>query len=53
MVIPLMREREKGKMIAISSVGGINGVPFNDIYCASKFAVEGLYESMASLYKVR
>jgi len=50
-VIPKMRERQQGKMIVVSSVGGINGVPFNDLYCASKFAVEGLYESMAALYK--
>lgn len=48
-VLPLMRVQKSGHIIGVSSVGGILGVPFNDIYCASKFALEGLYESMASL----
>jgi len=47
-VLPLMRAQKSGHIIGISSVGGLIGVPFNDIYCASKFALEGLYESMAS-----
>lgn len=47
-VIPSMRERRSGHIIAISSVGGLVGQPFNEIYCASKFAVEGLLESMAT-----
>jgi len=47
-VIPSMRERKSGHIIAISSVGGLVGQPFNEIYCASKFAVEGLLESMAT-----
>lgn len=34
-----------------SSIGGVNGAPFNDIYCASKFAVEGFVESIAPVYK--
>jgi len=50
-VLPSMRERESGKMIVVSSVGGVNGTPFNDVYCASKFAVEGFYESLAPVYK--
>ena len=48
-VLPLMRAQKSGHLIAVSSVGGLLGVPFNDIYCATKFALEGLYESMASL----
>jgi len=51
LVVPSMRKQKSGRVLNISSVGGINGVPFNDIYCASKFALEGLSESMASLYK--
>jgi NAD(P)-dependent dehydrogenase (short-subunit alcohol dehydrogenase family) len=31
----------------VSSVGGIVGQPFNEAYCASKFAVEGFMESLA------
>jgi retinol dehydrogenase 8 len=50
-VLPKMRERQQGRMIVVSSVGGVNGVPFNDIYCSSKFAVEGYYESLAPFYK--
>ena len=46
-VLPLMRKQKSGHIIAVSSVGGILGHPMNDIYCASKFAVEGLYESIA------
>ena len=46
-VLPLMRKQKSGHIIAVSSIGGILGHPMNDIYCASKFAVEGLYESIA------
>jgi len=48
LILPLMRACKSGHVIGVSSVGGILGVPFNDIYCASKFALEGLYESMSS-----
>ncbi len=37
----------RGQLIAVSSVGGVVGQPFNDAYCSAKFAVEGLYESLA------
>jgi NAD(P)-dependent dehydrogenase (short-subunit alcohol dehydrogenase family) len=47
-VIPHMREAKSGHIINISSVGGLVGQPFNEIYCAAKFAVEGYTESMAS-----
>src|SRR5690348_4769892 len=50
-VLPGMRSRKMGRVIAISSVGGLQGVPFSDIYCASKFAIEGMYESLGVLYK--
>jgi NAD(P)-dependent dehydrogenase (short-subunit alcohol dehydrogenase family) len=50
-VLPTMRSQKSGKIINISSVGGVWGQPFNDIYCASKFAVEGLVESQAPLFK--
>ncbi|GAA2687798.1 SDR family NAD(P)-dependent oxidoreductase [Actinoplanes palleronii] len=36
----------KGRLLAVSSVGGVIGQPFNEAYCAAKFAVEGLYESL-------
>lgn len=45
-VIPVMREQKSGHIIQVSSVLGIVGVPTLSIYNASKFAVEGLTESM-------
>jgi len=50
-VLPYMRSQKSGKIINISSVGGIWGQPFNDIYCASKFALEGMVESQAPLFR--
>jgi len=50
-VLPHMRSQKSGRVVNISSVGGIQGVPFNDVYCSSKFALEGLTESMAAVYK--
>lgn len=50
-VLPYMRQQKSGKIINISSVGGIWGQPFNDIYCASKVALEGLAESQAPLFR--
>ena len=50
-VLPLMREKRNGKILTVTSVGGFNGAPFNDVYCSSKFAMEGMIESMAILYK--
>jgi NAD(P)-dependent dehydrogenase (short-subunit alcohol dehydrogenase family) len=47
-VMPHMRAARAGHIITISSVGGLVGQPFNEIYCAAKFAVEGYMESMAS-----
>ncbi|XP_040293275.1 17-beta-hydroxysteroid dehydrogenase type 1 [Bufo bufo] len=45
--LPGMKQRRSGQIIISSSMGGLQGVPFNDVYCASKFAVEGFCESMA------
>ena len=36
-----------GRVISVSSVGGAVGQPFNEAYCAAKFAVEGFLESLA------
>lgn len=49
--LPLLKKAASPHIIATSSVGGIVGQPLNEIYCASKFAVEGLLESMATYYK--
>jgi NAD(P)-dependent dehydrogenase (short-subunit alcohol dehydrogenase family) len=45
-VLPYMRRQRSGKIINISSIAGLMGLPYRSIYCASKFAVEGLTESI-------
>ena len=50
-VLPSMKARRSGHIINNSSVSGVVGMPFMDIYCASKFAVEGLSESLAPLLR--
>ena len=50
-VLPSMKSKRDGHIICVSSVGGINGMPFNGVYCASKFAVEGLVESLTPMLK--
>jgi short-subunit dehydrogenase len=47
-VLPIMRKQKSGHIINISSVGGLVGQPVNEIYCAAKFALEGLTESLAT-----
>ncbi|WP_255918263.1 SDR family NAD(P)-dependent oxidoreductase [Streptomyces humicola] len=37
----------EGRLITVTSVGGVVGQPFNEAYCAAKFAVEGFMESLA------
>ena len=39
--------RLAGRVITVTSVGGVVGQPFNEAYCAAKFAVEGFMESLA------
>ncbi|XP_046898256.1 retinol dehydrogenase 8-like [Hypomesus transpacificus] len=46
-VMPDMKKRRGGHIIVISSVMGLQGVVFNDVYAASKFAIEGFCESLA------
>lgn len=44
--LPHLRASQ-GRVITVTSVGGIVGQPFNEAYCAAKFAVEGFMESLA------
>lgn len=46
-VLPTMRAARSGVVLNISSVGGFVGWAGWGVYCATKFAVEGLTESMA------
>jgi NAD(P)-dependent dehydrogenase (short-subunit alcohol dehydrogenase family) len=48
-VLPHMRTRGSGRIISVTSVGGLLGQPFNEAYCAAKFAVEGMMEGLAPL----
>lgn len=48
-VIPHMRDHGRGRIISVTSVGGLLGQPFNEAYCAAKFAVEGMMEGFAPL----
>ena len=46
-VLPYMRKARRGKIINISSIGGVMGIPYQGFYSASKFAVEGYSEALA------
>lgn len=45
-VLPKMIERNIGLVINISSLAGLFGLPYQGLYCASKFALEGYSESL-------
>ncbi|XP_016430267.1 retinol dehydrogenase 8-like [Sinocyclocheilus rhinocerous] len=46
-LLPDMKQRQSGHIVVMSSVLGFQGLLFNDVYAASKFAVEGFCESLA------
>lgn len=45
--LPIMRAQKSGAIVNISSVGGFIGFPGSGYYAATKFAVEGLSESLS------
>lgn len=46
LVLPGMRRRKRGTIINVSSMDGIVSVPVNGYYSSTKFALEGLTESL-------
>jgi len=45
-VLPIMRKKGEGLIVCISSIGGLIGLPFQGLYSASKFAVEGYCQAL-------
>ena len=45
-VLPRMRAAGRGRVVIMSSTGGLLATPGNSAYCASKFALEGFGEAL-------
>lgn len=45
-VLPVMRKQKSGRIICFSSIGGLIGLPFQGLYSASKYAIEGYCEAL-------
>lgn len=50
-VLPQMRKQRQGRIINLSSIGGIMGLPYQGYYSASKFAIEGFSEALSAEVK--
>ncbi|HYZ94686.1 MAG TPA: SDR family oxidoreductase, partial [Nitrososphaeraceae archaeon] len=46
-VLPIMRSQRDGIIINISSVSGLAGIPSQSVYVSTKYALEGLSESLS------
>ena len=46
LAIPVMRKQGSGHIINVSSVAGKRGLPLSGIYCATKFALDGITQSL-------
>lgn len=46
-IVPSMKKNKKGRIINISSIGGLFGLPFNTVYGSTKYALQGITESLA------
>src|SRR3546814_2118558 len=47
-VLPVLRRQRRGHIFNLSSMGGALGFLGASAYCATKFAIEGFSESLAS-----
>lgn len=45
--LPAMRAQGSGRLVLVSSIGGVVALPFQAYYSASKFALEGWAEALA------
>ena len=43
--LPYLKQT-RGRIVAVSSVGGKAAIPYNTPYCASKYAMQGFYDSL-------
>ncbi|MCT4644406.1 MAG: SDR family oxidoreductase [Carboxylicivirga sp.] len=50
-VLPFMRKQKSGAIVNVTSMAGYMGLSLTSTYSASKYATEGLTESMAMEYK--
>ena len=50
-VLPFMRQRRRGHILVVTSMGGLITLPGISYYHGSKFALEGLYESLGKEVK--
>jgi NAD(P)-dependent dehydrogenase (short-subunit alcohol dehydrogenase family) len=46
-VLPAMRAQQSGRLVLVSSIGGLIALPFQAFYSASKYALEGYAEGLA------
>ena len=44
--LPTMRAQDHGTLINIGSIGGIISLPYQGLYCATKFALHGMTEAL-------
>jgi NAD(P)-dependent dehydrogenase (short-subunit alcohol dehydrogenase family) len=45
--LPVMRDQRAGRLVLVSSIGGLIALPFQAFYSASKYALEGYAEGLA------
>lgn len=46
-VLPVLRDQGRGHVLNVSSIGGVITLPYGGVYAASKWAIEGLTETLA------
>lgn len=50
-VLPHMRRQRSGRIVNLSSIGGVMGLPYQGYYSASKYAIEGFSEALSAEVK--